>query len=59
MNNKAQFEISPMGIIFGIVGGLIAVVISARMVPGLFMKVLAFITSGIACYIIGWRMSNS
>jgi len=61
MNKKAQIDLDDLnlvGIIFGIIGGLIAVFIVDRMGSGLFWKLAGFLVSGIVCYFIGGKIAD-
>ena len=53
-------DISPIGAIGGIIGGLFAFMIASQMMPssafGIGVKILTFATSAIACYFVADKM---
>ena len=52
-NKKAQFEeISPIGLIGGLLGGILAIVVMSKVEVGIIYKMGAFVGTAIVCYIM-------
>lgn len=56
MKTKGQMDFNVIPLIFAIIGGLFAVVISASMMNGILIKILVFVCTAAACYIMTDRI---
>ena len=59
MNKLAQFELSYVGVIFGVIGGLLSVFIASKMVDSVMMMGLSFIITGVTCYAISSKILSN
>lgn len=61
LNKRGQIdfdEFSLMGVVFGLVGGMISIIITARMGGGLPTKLIGFAVTGIVCYFVGSKIAD-
>lgn len=62
-NKKGQLELDEpsvwVGLLFGIIGALLGVFITARMDGGLFLKLASAVITGSVCFIVGWKIVDS
>jgi len=58
MNKKAQFELSPGGLLMGGAGAIFAWIMASRMDTGIVYKILTTIITGAVCYFIAWFILN-
>ena len=58
MNKKAQFELNPIGIFMGVVGGILGYVMAGGMDVGIIMRIFVTLATMIACYFISSSIIN-
>lgn len=58
MSKKAQMEMSPIALLLGLVGAVIAWVMAGRMGAGIFLKLISTVLTGVVCFFIGNVQAN-
>lgn len=46
------YELNPTALLFGVVGGIVGLVVASQVETGLLMKAAIFIATAIACYVM-------
>jgi len=57
-SKKAQMEFEPVGILMGIIGAVLAWIMSSRMEAGFAMKLISTLITGVVCYFIAAFIAN-
>jgi len=52
-------DISIVGLVLGVIGGLFSVFITDRMGGGLFLKLAGMLITGVVCYFVGGKIAES
>lgn len=47
-----------VGLLFGVIGGFIGLIISARMEGGAFIKIASFVITAVVCYFVGGKIAD-
>ena len=59
MNNKAQFELSPIAILFAVIAAIFGWWMAGRMDAPFIWKLITTIATAAAAYFIVWKVGES